>query len=198
MTHVVDRREALKKVALLMGGVISAPALLGLLNGCEARRENATWAPKFLAKDHAPVIEEVAAIFIPATDTPGAREAGVPAFIDLMLKDVYSQDDQARFVSGLATFAEAAETDHGRPFVELAPEKRIAHVQKFHDAATVARRSAPNGKLPFILMAKELTLVGFFTSEIGATQVLQHIPVPGALRECIPLAEAGNGRTWAE
>jgi hypothetical protein len=198
MTHLVDRREALKKVALLMGGAISAPALLGVLNGCEARRENVTWTPKFLSKDHAWVVEELAAIFIPPTDTPGAREAGVPAFIDLMLKDVYPQEDQARFISGLTTFAEAADSGHGRRFVKMDEKERIAHVRTSHDAAIAARRSSPTEKLPFILMAKELTLIGFFTSEIGATQVLQHIAVPGALRECIPLSEAGNGRAWAE
>jgi gluconate 2-dehydrogenase gamma chain len=194
MTGLVDRREALKKVAALMGGAISAPALLGLLNGCEARKENATWAPKFLAKDHAPVIEAVADIFIPRTDTPGAKETGVPAFIDIMLKDVYPQEDQVRFVSGLTSFADV----NGRSFVELDPKEQVAHVRQIHDAAIAAKRSAGTEKLPFILMAKELTLLGFFTSEIGATQVLQHVGVPGALRECIPLAEAGNGKAWAE
>jgi hypothetical protein len=47
------------------------------------------------------------------------------------------------------------------------------------------------------LMAKELTLLGFFTSEPGATQVLQYIAVPGSYKGCVPLAEAGNGKTWA-
>jgi hypothetical protein len=122
----------------------------------------------------------------------------VPAFIDLMLKDVYPQDDQARFVSGLTAFAEAADSDYGRRFVRLDEKERVAHVRKFHDAAIAATRSSPTENMPFILMAKELTMIGFFTSEIGATRVLQHIPVPGALRECIPLAEAGNGRAWAE
>ena len=50
---------------------------------------------------------------------------------------------------------------------------------------------------PFILTMKELTLLGFFTSEVGATQILQYLPVPGRLQSCIPLSEAGNGKTWA-
>ncbi|MFZ5999973.1 MAG: gluconate 2-dehydrogenase subunit 3 family protein, partial [Bacteroidota bacterium] len=48
---------------------------------------------------------------------------------------------------------------------------------------------------PFILMTKELTVSGFFTSEVGATQVLQYAPVPGAYHGCVPLAEVG--KTWA-
>ena len=51
---------------------------------------------------------------------------------------------------------------------------------------------------PFMLMVKELTLLGYFTSEVGATQVLQYNPLPGPYRGCVPLAQAGNGRLWAE
>lgn len=51
---------------------------------------------------------------------------------------------------------------------------------------------------PFILMTKELSLLGFFTSEPGATQVLQYIAVPGAYQACVPLAQAGNGKAWAQ
>ena len=47
-------------------------------------------------------------------------------------------------------------------------------------------------------MTRELTLLGFFTSQVGATQVLQYDPVPGAFHACVPLPEAGNGKTWAE
>jgi hypothetical protein len=46
-------------------------------------------------------------------------------------------------------------------------------------------------------MVKELTLLGYFTSEPGATQVLQYRPVPGAYHACVPLTQAGKGKTWA-
>jgi gluconate 2-dehydrogenase gamma chain len=71
-------------------------------------------------------------------------------------------------------------------------------VKKIHDAAVEAElATTPAPKRPFILMAKELTMLGFFTSEPGATQVLQYIAVPGSYKGCIPLSEAGNGKTWA-
>ena len=67
-----------------------------------------------------------------------------------------------------------------------------------HDAAVETENTTdPAPKRPFILMMKELTMLGFFTSEPGATQVLQYVPVPGAYKGCVPLSEAGNGRTWA-
>jgi hypothetical protein len=74
-------------------------------------------------------------------------------------------------------------------------------VQRVHDDAVAVERALTSSPAyltrPFILMTKELTLLGFFTSQVGATQVLQYDPVPGAFHGCVPLAEAGNGKTWA-
>ena len=193
----MDRREALKRTAWIMGGVVSAPAIMGVLKGCVAK-PTIDWKPVFLSEDQGILVSEVAEIIIPKTDTPGAKETGVPGFIDLMLKDVYSKEDQDRFLAGLKEFDEAANKEFGESFIELSPEDQSAFVKKIHDAAVEAERaSTPAPKRPFILMAKELTMLGFFTSEPGATQVLQYIAVPGSYKGCIPLSEAGNGKTWA-
>ena len=193
----MDRREALKRTAWIMGGVVSAPAIMGVLKGCAAK-PTIDWKPVFLSEDQGILVSEVAEIIIPKTDTPGAKETGVPGFIDLMLKDVYSKEDQDRFLSGIKEFDEAANKEYGDSFIELSPEDQTAFVKKTHDAAVEAERATtPAPKRPFILMAKELTMLGFFTSEPGATQVLQYIAVPGSYKGCIPLSEAGNGKTWA-
>jgi hypothetical protein len=193
----MDRREALRRTAWLMGGVVSAPAIMGVLNGCAAK-PTIDWKPVFLSEDQGILVSEVAEIIIPKTDTPGAKETGVPGFIDLMLKDVYDKEDQARFLEGLKTFDEAAQKEHGDPFIELGTEQKAAFVKKIHDEAVAAEKaSTPAPTRPFILMMKELTMLGFFTSEAGATQVLQYVAVPGAYKGCIPLSEAGNGKTWA-
>ena len=81
----------------------------------------------------------------------------------------------------------------------------MAYLQQVHDAAAAAEKEqaednevpAAERKRPFVLMIKELTLLGFFTSQIGATQVLQYEAVPGGFQACIPLAQAGNGKQWA-
>jgi hypothetical protein len=74
-------------------------------------------------------------------------------------------------------------------------------VKKVHDPAVEAERqstlSLDERHRPFILTMKELTMLGYFTSEPGATQVLQYRPVPGAYHACVPLQQAGNGKTWA-
>lgn len=193
----MDRREALKRTAWIMGGVVSAPAIMGVLKGCAAK-PTIDWKPVFLSEDQGILVSNVAEIIIPKTDTPGAKETGVPGFIDLMLKDVYSKEDQDHFVAGLKEFDEAANKEYGDSFIELSPEDQTAFVKKIHDAAVEAERATtPKPKRPFILMTKELTMLGFFTSEPGATQVLQYIAVPGSYKGCIPLSEAGNGKTWA-
>ena len=195
----MNRREALQQVAWLMGGAVSAPAILGLLNGCTAKPD-ATWKPAFLSEAQGAVVAEVVEIMIPRTDTPGAKDVGIPAFIDVMLKDAYPKEDQDRYVAGLVEFEAQAREKHGQSFMRLDPAQRSALVLTTNDIAAAAMRSYTKGTLPrrpFILMTKELTLLGYFTSQVGATQVLQYNPVPGPFRGCVPLSEAGNGKTWA-
>lgn len=196
MNQKIDRREALKKTALLMGAAVSASALTGILQGCKATPE-LLYTPVFFTPDQARIVTEVAEIIIPKTDTPGAKDAGVPGFIDTMLKDCYKKEDQDRFITGLTAFDEDAKKAYGDSFIYCKPEQQAELVKKTHEAALKEMKENKEAKRPFILMAKELTLLGFFTSEPGATQVLQYVAVPGKYQGCIPLAEAGNGKTWA-
>lgn len=193
----MDRREALKRTAWIMGGMVSAPAIIGVLKGCTAKPA-IDWKPVFLSEDQGILIGQVTEIIIPKTDTPGAKETGVPGFIDQMLKEVYSKEDQDTYLAGLKAFDEEAKKEYGDPFIELSAEKQAAFVKKVHDAAVEAEKNTkPAPKRPFILATKELTMLGFFTSEPGATQVLQYQAVPGSYKGCIPLSETGNGKTWA-
>ena len=193
----MDRREALRRTAILMGGVVSAPAIMGVLKGC-ATKPSVDWKPEFFAEDQASIVTDVAEIIIPRTDTPGAKDMGVPSFIDQMLKEVYSKEDQEFFLTGMKEFNDGSESEFGDVFSGLDEEDQTAYVKKVHDAAVEAENNTkPAPKRPFILMMKELTMLGYFTSEPGATQVLQYDAVPGAYHGCIPLSEAGNGKTWA-
>lgn len=195
----MNRREVLKRVAWLMGGTVSASAILAIEKGYAA--SSAPIKPSILAAPQMDTVSAVAEIMIPRTDTPGAIDVGVPGFIDLMLKEVYAPADRDRYLTGLAEFDAAAQSEHGRKFVALGSEQQLALVRKFHGAALAAERQLHGAQArqqrPFILMTKELTLLGFFTSQAGATQVLQYVAVPGSFHACIPLEQAGNGKTWA-
>jgi hypothetical protein len=202
MTSPIDRRELLKRVAYLMGGALSTPAILGVLQGCSPKAPSAAdWSPSFFTREQALLVTEVAEIMIPRTDTPGAKDVGVPAFIDTMLQATYKQQDQTRYLDGLAEFEAHARERHGKPFLQLLPDQQREWVREVHDAALHLARDNGMGdrreQRPFILMTKELTMLGFFTSEVGATQVLQYVAVPGVFRGCVPLKEVGNAKTWA-
>ncbi len=193
----MNRREAIERTALILGYAVSAPAMMGVLKGCKAAPD-LTYKPVFFTEEQARTVGEIAEIIIPKTDTPGAKEAGVPAFIDLMLKDVYPREDKERFIKGLLEFEQQATKTFGDPFVDLDPARQLEWVKKVHDAAIEAFKKGDEKakkEKPFILMTKELTMLGFFTSEPGATKVLQYNPVPGAYHGCVPLSEVG--KTWA-
>jgi len=192
----MNRREALQRAAMVLGYTISIPTLSAVMNGCKAKPELA-FTPEFLNPDQASIVSEVAEIIIPKTDTPGAKDAGVPKFIDVLIKDCYKKEDQDNFLSGLADFDKGAKDAYGDAFMDLDPEKQVEYVTKVHNDAVTAWKDETNRDKPrpFVLIMKELTVVGFFTSEPGATQVLQYEAVPGAYKGCIPLSEVG--KTWA-
>lgn len=191
----MDRREALKRTAWIMGGAVSAPAIIGILKGCTAK-PTIDWKPVFLSPEQGTLVTQVAEIIIPKTDTPGAKDVGVPGFIDQIVHECFDKETQDRFLNGLKAFDDEAKKEYGDPFIDLDAEQQSAFVKKVHDAAVNAEEEE-EGNRPFILTMKELTMLGFFTSEPGASQVLQYSPVPGAYKGCIPLSEAGNGKTWA-
>jgi hypothetical protein len=203
----MNRREALTRVAGLMGGTLSASALLAIRTGLAADTVLAAAGTglaagtAILSASQVDIVSGVVDIMIPRTDTPGAVDVGVPGFIDLMLRNVYTPADRDRYFAGLTDFDATAVSENGKKFVALELQQQVALVRRFHDAAVGEERRLRGAhaplQRPFILMTKELTLLGFFTSQVGATQVLQYVAVPGSYHGCIPVEEAGNGKTWA-
>jgi hypothetical protein len=181
----IDRREALRRAALVLGGVLSAPMVAGVLAGCEARRAPANgWQPRALSADQAELVATIAEHILPETDTPGARAVGVHRFIDALLAESYPAEERQRFLTGFAGLDDRGRRAHGRPFLACTAGDQLALLGDLDRAAD-----------PFFRTLKELTLVGYYTSEIGATRELHHAPVPGRYDGCVPLAQIG--RTWA-
>jgi gluconate 2-dehydrogenase gamma chain len=199
----MTRREALQRATLALGYAVSAPLAAAVLNGCKAKAA-ITFIPKFLNEDQARLISALAETILPRTDTPGAIDAGVPGFIDDVVGTVYSVEQQKNFTDGLAAFASAAKSDIGDDFVDATPGQQLDFVKALNSellSANNANQSegwwaagGANAK-PFFLEFKELTILGFFTSEAGATQVLQYKQVPGPFKGCVPLSEVG--KAWA-
>ena len=203
--ETIDRREALRRAALLLGGALAAPSVAGVLAGCQASRApEGVWVPRALTRAQAELVAAIAEHILPETDTPGARAAGVHRFIDGMLAESYPPPERTRFLAGLAELDARAARASGRPFLQCAPSEQGALLEQLDrealasppDRPPVRRGGRPEEPaVPFFRTMKELTLVGYYTSEIGATRELHHAPVPGRYDGCVPLAQVG--RTWA-
>ncbi|MFD2571241.1 gluconate 2-dehydrogenase subunit 3 family protein [Spirosoma soli] len=212
----MNRRDALMRVAALAGATMSLPALADTLEASAARR-TLTGKPVFFTADQDATVAELADTIIPTTSTPGAKAAKVNEVIDVILKDCYKEDDQKRFVEGLAQTNKLSQDAYGKAFVQLDPTQRIEIVKKLEAdakeqrAKMAAERAAakvensqadlqmPEAKkrnaTPFFTMLKDLTLTGYFTSEIGCTQALEYVAVPGRYDGCVPLKP--GQKAWA-
>jgi len=183
----IDRRAALKRLALLTGGALSASTVAAVMSGCQPRTDGAAvWQPRALQSDQAETLATVADLIIPPTDTPGARAAGVHEYIDVMLADFHDATFRADFVAGIDGIEATAQANYGAAFTELTTADQVALLTAMEA-----------GEDPFWPTLKGQVIVGYYTSEVGATEELQYRRVPGQFLGCVPLNEAGNGRTWA-
>lgn len=197
-----DRREAIKKTAWLMGGALSAPTLLGMLQGCTPEPQP-NWTPTFFTMEQAETVMEIVDTTLPTTATAtGAKDLGIPAFIENMVNNIYDVKYKTAFMKGLTDFDNECKEKMGDPFSQLEPNKKLSFLMQKNKEMQEANRTTPfNDKIegreyPFYWRIKELSLIGYLNTEEGATKVLQHKLVPGQYQGCITLQEAG-GRAWA-
>jgi hypothetical protein len=169
----MDRREALKKVAFLMGGAISATTMGVLFESFTVLDKDKNFI-SFSATDEE-ILAEFADIIIPTTaSSPGAKAAGLGAFIPMMVRDCYPAQMQQIFASGMKDMQAKCLKDFNKDFMSMSIEERQKLMQNLTDEA-IASNKAPS----FFLIARDLTILGYFSSEIGCTQAREYLPVPG-------------------
>ena len=200
---MIDRREAVKRITLVLGGALSAPTLAGVLSGCQA---GVAPGLRVLTTPQLQLLDLLTEHIIPETDTPGASAARVPDFIDAMLADFYSEENRARFLEGLARVDERAREVQGAAFSALSSENQVALLTAMDEEAfpdlesmdeaeqEAYRQRVRDQGQPFFRTLKELTVSGYYTSEVGATQELRVNPM-GVYRGDISYDEVG--RAWA-
>lgn len=157
----------------MLGGTFSAPTLLAMNHWEQAAGPVVEGAAFSLSDTHRKMVAEIAEMIIPRTDTPGAKEAGVPAFIEMMLKDCYTQPDHMSFTEGLASMEQVK-------FLELSEAERRG-VLKYLEQQTKEKMKAMPKATPFWRLMKELTLLGYFTSEVGIKASFDYVQIPGKL-----------------
>lgn len=203
----MKRREALRNVAILMGGAISASTLSVISGGCNT--ENKKDGQLFTAA-HQSTITELADTIIPATGTPGAKAAGVGPFIAMMIAECYPEKIQKIFVAGLddldkrseskfsgsfATISAAQRTSVLQGLVDDLKKKKTEEAEKAKAGGAKKDPGTPKKDPYFFQLAKELTILGYFTSETGAKQALHYLPVPGKYDGCIDMKP--GQKAWA-
>lgn len=191
----MDRRVAVKQVAILMGGALSASTLSIMLDGCNPALRQGKGTE--FTDDEKNMVAEMADIIIPRTTTPGAKDAGVPAFIVMMMQECYPDKDQDAFHAGLAAFDEECRQKYGGSFLKLSPDKQATAVRDLDKEVLEKKdnKEKPNNDLAFYRKLKELTLLGYFTSKPGATETLRYVQIPGRYDGCVPYHK--GDKAWA-
>lgn len=188
----MDRRDAVKSVAILMGGMLSASTISVMLDSCNTQLKEGKGIN--FTDDEKNMINRIADIIIPKTDTPGAVDAGVPAFIVMMMQECYPDKDQQQFHAGLAAFDKLCKDQYGSRFLKLSPDKQETAVADL-DKKVLGKQAMKDDNLNFYRKCKELTLLGFFTSEPGATETLRYVQIPGRYDGCVPYQK--GEKAWA-
>ncbi len=186
---MINRREALSRVAIIMGGtVLGAEAFL---TGCKTN----TKGVKFSQED-IDFLNEVGETILPASNTPGAKAANVGAFMQTMVSDCYEAKDQEIFMKGMEELNVACKKHHGKTFMDSTPEERTAFLTELDkEAKEYQKNKQKEDPTHYFTMIKQLTLSGLFTSKIGATEVLRYVAVPGKFEGCVPYTK--GEKAWA-
>lgn len=166
----MNRREAVARVAWLMGGTLSTPTLMAMSQwGQTADKQSSglSKADSLLDDSQREIVARVSDIIIPRTDTPGAIDAGVPAFMDVMLRDCYKKPAQDAFVAGVRNL-------ESKNFLALKSDQQTDILKQVEASATPSATSPS-----FWQIVKEVTLLGYFTSEAGIKASFDYQPIPG-------------------
>lgn len=202
----MNRREFLQCAAILITG--ASASALGFTLSPEQQTFLAT-APNFntMAVDYftpqqRKIVAAMTEIIIPRTDTPGAIDAGVPRYIELMAAHWSNEEERTIFAAGLKDMETRIPIEYGSSFDQLDGEQQLEIMEALEDAASdspwyefgnVMREFISDA--PFICQFKELTIWGFFTSEKGGSQVLRYNPMPMFFNGDIPLASDDSSWT---
>jgi hypothetical protein len=184
---LLTRREALTRAAFFLGAALSPSIVAGVLRA-QTPTAGAVAGRRYLDASQFPTVAAAAERILPKTDTPGALDVGVPAFIDLIYGEYLTADERFLFATGVKDIEAAARSRHGQAFTALAAAAQ-------DDVLRSIAGASPGRDRSFFALLRELTVTGYFTSELVGRNVLHYDPVPGRWDACIPIAEVGN-RNW--
>jgi hypothetical protein len=197
----MDRRAALRLLATGTALGLTTPSVFSILRDARALVQTQA-GHRTLSPHQNETVTAIAEMIIPRTETPGARDAGVPAFIDLIVTEWYTDEQRARFLDGLAGVDARARHWFTTDFVECSPDQQAEILTELGakmlaDAElTKSQTESDDAKLPdnFYRTLRSLVLTGYYTSEAGATAELNYQIIPDHFDAC---ADSGAGKEAA-
>jgi hypothetical protein len=186
----MDRRELLKTIAVLTGASVVGAEFF--LTGCTTKTSNGILSNSMLS-----LLDEVGETIIPATNTPGAKAAQIANFMNAIVSDCYTKEEQTVFLKGVSQLDEAANKTFKQTFLNCtANQKHDLLVSLEKEAKTYNDTKPKDSPSHYYTMMKQLTLWGFFSSETGMTETLRHVPIPGKYQGDLPYVK--GDKAWAE
>ena len=200
----LTRRDVIQRVTAMLGGaaLVGGDSLAAFTFDEAARTAAMTQGVGAFTAAEIALLDEIAETILPETSTPGAKAARTGAFMALMVTDTYTDRAQGVFRDGMRRLDEACQRANGVNFMGATPAQRLALAQALdreQKAVMDARLAPKTNRAPiatvsndepahYFRMMKELTLLGFFTSEPGMTKALRYVENPGRFDPCAPYA----------
>lgn len=200
----MDRREVLR----LLGSAVALSALpaeaLAAIQQASAQVAQSTGL-KTLNPHQNATVTTIAEMIIPATDTPGAKEAKVNEFIDLLLTEWYEPAETKEFLAGLADVDARSKQKFSADFVDSTPAQQTELLKQLDaeamDFAAKQKQAVTRSSISplqqttpapsnFFYTMKKLTLTGYYTSQIGFSKELGKFIIPPEHAGCAPVKEA--------
>lgn len=186
MITTFHRREVLSGVAAIFGANLIAPIAraieAGLDPGMGPRR-------RVFSDQRRTIVESLCERVIPTTDTPGARDAGVADFIEMMIGEYFTESEELAFLKDLSAVQQHSLREYQKPYAQADAEHQDAVLR------LAEQRKLPGASDAFFSTLKQLTVTGYYTSEIGMTVEREFLPVPGSYDGAYVIPK--NGKLFA-
>jgi hypothetical protein len=201
----MNRRQFSSLAALALGGTIQSRALASLMDS-EAkhiflRDAYTTASATTFSGEQRAMVTVICEAIIPETESPGATIANVPKFIELIAGEWMTDQERSEFFAGLLEVNQLAMSQYQQAFVDCSDDQKITVLEQLEDASdhhpwyNLGAASGFETSAPFIAIIKELTIFGFFMSEVGSTQVLRMNHFPGRFEGDIALDKDASSWT---
>lgn len=201
----MDRRDVIKSMSLALGYSLTPAALTTLLSSC-VQKGTVDWSPVFLSADEAFAVEQLAEVFLPKTEIPGAKDVRAIAFLDAFISDIMKLEDQDKFRLGLNHWIKKFEVRIDKSIAYATAEDFKADLKSYFDISKERQteiKELLNTIEPgeeteeyfiysFLFKVKNLAMLGFYASEEIGENVLSYLPIPENYQGCIPAEQIGN------